>query len=84
LALRPGGRVLLSFGSKRAGTRFEVQQDLARMGFAVEALVPDFNRYVGAGVLGGTSDLYRLAATNSVRPLVGGRFDGPLYTAEVS
>jgi len=53
------------------------------MGFVIQSLVPNFNRYVGAGVLGGTSDLYRLVATRNVRPLVADRFDGPLYTAEV-
>jgi predicted methyltransferase len=82
-AVREGGRVFLSFGSKRPDAASELQQDIARMGFVVQSLVPDFNRYIGAGVLGGTSDLYRLVATRNVRPLVSGRFDGPLYTAEI-
>jgi predicted methyltransferase len=81
-AVREGGRVFLSFGSKRPDNAFALQQDLCSMGFALEALVRDFNRYVGAGVLGGTSDLYRLVATKDVRPLVQGEFAGPLYTAE--
>jgi hypothetical protein len=54
------------------------------MGFAVQSLVPDFNQYVGAGALAGTSHLYHLRATAEVRPLVAGRFDGPLYTADAS
>jgi hypothetical protein len=41
----------------------------------------DFNDYIGAGVLGGTSHLYQLVATPALRPLVTGPFDGPLYTA---
>jgi predicted methyltransferase len=81
-ALREGGKVFLSFGATRAEVAFSVQRELTAMGLAIEALVPDFNRYVGAGVLGGTSHLYRLRASGSLRPLVSGRFEGPLYTAE--
>jgi N4-bis(aminopropyl)spermidine synthase len=83
-AVRPGGTVLFSFGSRRAETTFEAQRDLTRMGFAVQSLAPDFNQYVGAGALAGTSHLYHLRATAEVRPLVTGRFDGPLYTADAS
>jgi predicted methyltransferase len=81
-ALRPGGTVLFSFGSRRAETTFQVQRDVTRMGFAVQSLAVDFNQYVGAGALAGTSHLYQLLATPELGPLVTGRFDGPLYTAE--
>jgi N4-bis(aminopropyl)spermidine synthase len=82
-AIQAGGSVFLSFGSRRAETSFDLQRDIARMGFLIRRLVPDFNQYVGAGVLGGTSHLYHLTATTEVRPLVRGTFDGPLYTAEI-
>jgi N4-bis(aminopropyl)spermidine synthase len=81
-ALASGGTVFLSFGSRRAETSFAVQCDLARMGLVIRSLAVDFNRYVGAGVLGGTSHLYQLSATSELRPLVSGAFRGPLYTAE--
>jgi predicted methyltransferase len=77
-----GGSVLLSFGSKRPGVSFRVQRSIGEMGFLIRSLVRDFNEYVGAGVLGGTSHLYHLSATSELRPGVVGRFDGPLYTAE--
>lgn len=54
------------------------------MGFVIRRLLRDFNEYAGAGVLGGTSHLYHLRATRELRPSVTGRFDAPLYTAEVS
>jgi predicted methyltransferase len=78
----PGGRVFFSFGSKRPGASFEVQRAIGETGLVIRRLVPDFNDYVGAGALGGTSQLYHLVATDDVRPLVTGRFDGPLYTAD--
>ena len=77
-----GGTVLFSFGSRRPGVSFRVQQSLTEMGFLIRKLVRDFNEYVGAGVLGGTSHLYELSASRELRPAITGRFDGPLYPAE--
>jgi predicted methyltransferase len=79
---RAGGDVFFSFGSKRPGASFRVQQAIAEMGFVIRRLVPDFNEYLGAGALGGTSQLYHLVATSEARPSVSGVFDTPLYTAE--
>jgi hypothetical protein len=78
-----GGGLFLSFGSRRPGVAFALQQAITESGFAIRELVKDFNTYLGAGVLGGTSHLYHLTATNELRPLVTGRYDGPLYTAEL-
>jgi predicted methyltransferase len=77
-----GGDVLFSFGSRRPGASFGVQLAIAEMGFVIRRLERDFNEYLGAGVLGGTSHLYHLRAGDRLRPLVSGRFDGPLYTGE--
>ena len=52
------------------------------MGFAIVRLLRDFNEYVGAGVLGGTSSLYHLSAATALRPAVSGSYAGPLYTAD--
>lgn len=81
-ALATRGSVFLSFGSRRPQTTFALQRDLAQMGFAIQSLALDFNRYAGAGVLGGTSHLYHLSAAPGLRPFVTGTYDGPLYTAE--
>ena len=80
----PGGSLFLSFGSRRPGVSFALQQAITESGFAIRELVKDFNTYLGAGVLGGTSHLYHLNATSGLRPLVDGRYDGPLYTADES
>jgi DNA-directed RNA polymerase subunit RPC12/RpoP len=52
------------------------------MGFTVRRLLRNFNEYLGAGVLGGTSHLYQLATTSEVRGLVDGLYDGKLYTGD--
>jgi len=76
-----GSSIFLSFGSRRPGVQQDVQRAICEAGLEIRALTRDFNDYVGAGVLGGTSHLYHLVATADVRPPVRGRFDGPLYTA---
>jgi predicted methyltransferase len=79
-----GGTVFLAFGSRRPGVSFALQRAITESGFAIRELVRDFNSYLGAGVLGGTSHLYHLTATSELGPVVAGRYDGPLYTADVS
>jgi predicted methyltransferase/DNA-directed RNA polymerase subunit RPC12/RpoP len=61
-ALKPGvgGEVFLSLGVRRPAETVALQQVLARLGLAVRAMLPGFNDYVGAGVLGGTSALWHL------------------------
>jgi predicted methyltransferase len=78
----PGGDVFFSFGSRRPGAAFRVQQAISEMGFAIVRLLRDFNEYAGAGVLAGTSSLYHLSAGASLRPLVTGAYEGPLYTSD--
>ena len=58
-----------------------LQRAIAEIGFVIQNISRDFNEYVGAGVLGGTSHLYHLAATAELAPSVTGTFAGPLYTA---
>ena len=77
------GDVFLSFGSRRPGAGFRLQRAIGESGFVIQRLVPNFNEYVGAGVLGGTSHLYHLSATPALRALVPERFEAPLYTADV-
>jgi hypothetical protein len=78
-----GADIFLSFGSRRPGAQLALQRAIALMDLELRALTRDFNDYVGAGVLGGTSHLYHLKTTAGSRPLVHGSFAGPLYTGAV-
>lgn len=78
----PGRQVFLAFGPKRPEELLRVQRAIAAMGFTVRRLVRNFNDYLGAGVLGGTSHLYELATTSELRPFVEGPYAGPLYTGD--
>lgn len=78
----PGQHVFFSFGARRPEETLLTQELMARLGLAIRALLPGFNEYLGAGVLGSTSNLFHLRSTAGAAPLVSGRYDGPLYTAE--
>jgi predicted methyltransferase len=82
LAPEPGRHVFFSFGARRPDETLHVQQLIGTMGLAVRALWPNFNEYLGAGVLAGTSHLYYLRSTAAAAPLIEGEATGPLYTAE--
>ncbi len=81
-ALEGAGDVFLSFGSKRPAAAQHLQEAIAQHGFVIRSLTRDFNEYVGAGVLGGTSHLYHLVATTDTRTSSGAHYAGALYTAE--
>jgi predicted methyltransferase len=81
-SLAGSGDVFFSFGSRRPGASLLVQRAIVGSGFVIRGLTRDFNEYVGAGVLGGTSHLYHLAARAGLTPCVSGAFAGPLYTAD--
>lgn len=64
----PGSQIFLSFGSRRPGVQADVQHAIVEAGLEIRSLTRDFNDYVGAGVIGGTSHLYHLAVPPAVRP----------------
>jgi len=83
-ALAPGGgqHVFFSFGARRPADMLRTQQVMAGLGLVLRGLTPNFNEYVGAGVLAGTSHLYHLRTAAGAEPLITGAYDGPLYTAD--
>jgi N4-bis(aminopropyl)spermidine synthase len=82
LAPEPGRHLFFSFGARRPDETLAVQQVIAGMGLTVRSLTAGFNEYLGAGILGGTSNLYHLRTTAAVAPLIEGEYSGPLYTAD--
>jgi N4-bis(aminopropyl)spermidine synthase len=82
LVPEPGRHVFFSFGARRPDETLAVQQAIAAMGLAVRSLTAGFNEYLGAGILGGTSNLYHLRTTAAPAPLIEGEYSGPLYSAD--
>jgi predicted methyltransferase len=84
-ALTPdaGQHVFFSFGARRPEETLRTQQLIGAMGLTVRSLVPGFNEYLGAGILGGTSHLFHLRTTALTRPAITGDYPGSLYTADM-
>jgi len=84
-ALRPGpGRqAFLCFGPRPPDESAAVQHAITGMGFAIHDLMRNFNEYLGAGVLAGTSHLYHLVSGGRLTASVAGAFESALYTGEL-
>jgi len=82
-ALGGDGIAYFSFTQWPAAEVAGLQRVFLDLGFAIRAVHQAFNRYLGAGILGGVGDLYELA---QVRAADGGMpaWAGPLYTAEIN
>jgi hypothetical protein len=57
---REHGRLVMAYGysDRHPALGWQVQQAAARLGLAFEAILPGFNRYLGAQAVGSASDLY--------------------------
>jgi N4-bis(aminopropyl)spermidine synthase len=82
LESRPGLHVFFSFGARRPAETLATQRMIAGLGLVIRSVTPNFNSYVGAGILAGTSHLYHLRTGEQTGPLVAGHYAGPLYTAD--
>ena len=82
LERRPGQHVFFSFGARRPDQTLATQRLIADLGLVVRSVTPNFNRYVGAGILAGTSHLYHLRSSEETAPLIEDEYAGPLYTAD--
>ena len=79
---RPGQHVFFSFGARRPAETLATQRAIADLGLVIRSVTPNFNRYVGAGILAGTSHLYHLRSSAETAPLIEDEYAGPLYTAD--
>jgi N4-bis(aminopropyl)spermidine synthase len=79
---RPGQHVFFSFGARRPTELLATQRIISDLGLVVRSLAPNFNSYVGAGILGRSSHLYHLRSTERTAPVIGAEYAGPLYTAD--
>lgn len=82
LASEVGKQGFVSFGRRSPAETAQAMASLIQMGFAPVEIVPEFNEYVGAQVLGGVSQMIHLISTGKPQPLVTGPYHGALYTAD--
>jgi predicted methyltransferase len=85
-ALRPRkcASMYLSFAHKPPEDMLDVQIAINEMGLVIKEIIPRFNRYEGAEMFANTTFLARLETTDGTRPSITGRFEGKMYTGEIS
>jgi len=83
-ALRPGmgHDVFLSYAARDPVGQRDLLQTCVEFGLAPYSVTPDFNRYVGAATLGGSSQFLHLRTTVEPGPALPEQYAGPLYTME--
>ncbi len=74
----------LSLGGADPGTELAFQRVITDCGFAIRELIPDFNQYQGASMLGGVSRMLRLNTCGATAPVITGRHDEAIYTGEIN
>lgn len=79
-----GLHAFLSYGQKSPGEMLAVQQQLLDMGLIITEILPDFNHYQGAAIIGSRSQMMVLTTTDGFRPGITGVFTDPFYTGELN
>ncbi|MFX1410413.1 MAG: adenosylmethionine decarboxylase [Promethearchaeota archaeon] len=79
-----GKKCLLSFGSKPPEEMQQVQLSILDHGFIIKEMIPDFNHYIGASIIGQFSHLFYLQTVLDPHTRFNISYDShPIYTSEV-
>ncbi|BFH14889.1 hypothetical protein J6TS7_45480 [Paenibacillus dendritiformis] len=75
--------IFLSFAHKPPGFTLAMQQEFIRMGLMVQEMIPHFNEYEGAQMIGGRGQMIVLKSTEQTVPGFEERCEGAIYTGEI-
>ena len=79
-----GKKCVLSFGNKPPNEMQKLQMSILDHGFIITEMIPDFNHYKGASIIGQFSHLYYLQTVADPESKYKFSFTpGPIYTSEV-
>lgn len=80
-----GHHGLLSFGAKPPAETLLLHRTMQRLQLAIDEIIPSFNEYSGASILGSSSQLIHLLTTPSTgATLPSSHFSSKIYTGELS
>lgn len=75
--------IFLSFAHKSPDFMLAMQREFVRMGLTVKEVIPHFNKYEGAEMIGNRSQMIILKTTEQTAPDITDSFKDALYTGEV-
>ncbi|AYB46343.1 bis-aminopropyl spermidine synthase family protein [Paenibacillus lautus] len=84
-ALKPekGCPIFLSYAHKSPDFTWSMQREFVRMGLSVRQVQLHFNQYIGAQMIGNSSQMIVLTTTEYTKPPIKCSFEDELYTGEV-
>ncbi|WP_409345115.1 bis-aminopropyl spermidine synthase family protein [Paenibacillus sp. MBLB4367] len=83
LKYEKGLPVFLSFAHKSPDFSLAMQREFVRMGLVAKEVIPQFNAYEGAEMIGNRSQMIILRTTERTAPDIAGEFEDALYTGEI-
>ncbi|KOP66462.1 hypothetical protein AMS62_15370 [Bacillus sp. FJAT-18019] len=75
--------IFLSFAHKSPDFTLAMQREFANMGLLVTSVLPRFNEYIGAEIIGNTSQMIVLQSTEETHESIEREYRQALYTGEV-
>lgn len=86
LETQEGGEIFLSFAHRPILEMMKIQKLITDMGLVIKTIIPRFNRYEGAQILGNSTQVFHLVCSGHMNPLVKSRdyFKDPIYTNELN
>lgn len=78
-----GNIIFLSFSHKSLLFTYEMQKCFIKMGLVVSEIIPSFNVYEGAGIIGNKGQMIILKTTSNAFGLIAKKYNNPIYTREI-
>lgn len=75
--------IFLSFAHKSPDFTMEMQKEFIKMGLVISEVVPRFNKYEGAEIIGNSGQMLVLKTTSSTNPKIIDYFNDDIYTGEI-
>ncbi|WP_110934006.1 bis-aminopropyl spermidine synthase family protein [Paenibacillus bouchesdurhonensis] len=75
--------IFLSFAHKSPDFTLEMQRSITEMGLLVTSVLPRFNEYIGAEIIGNTSQMIVLQSTAEIKERIASEYKDAIYTGEV-
>lgn len=75
--------VFLSFAHKSPDFTMEMQREFIKMGLSISEIVPRFNKYEGAEIIGNSGQMIVLKTTGHTSPEIIDFFNDAIYTGEI-
>jgi len=78
-----GLNIYFSYAHKSPDFQLTMQKYFLSMGLTVSEIIPRFNTYEGASIIGNTGQMIILKTTNATKALIKDPYKGALYTGEL-